>query len=434
MANYHELEDSMDMDLTVPPGAYNNNNNNNMILRTRSLDEPTHRALHHTEQSYKGSSQEFFDPADLDALHSSFDSSLLNIERERPHDAASACNATSSWDENDPGFADGPGQNHLRTYHSIEIPELPPPRSVRKSSRLSTGEAGLSKTPLRLRYRAPGTTVKKIGGGKLTPASAKRHRAPLQRRSPMRRVPPKTPRDTASNLSSNLTPRTAKQLQENSNAKSSHTAGGFGSFLPTCLDGFDLYGSTPSGFSSKKPPKISFGTVATVASSTLLETTTETADSLDTSDTSGAPFRFSSFPASLPRINNIGATEGQCPGIVERQCPGTVRKRMFGDPLNTSRNDDDGTHNSSMSSLQDDVQYAYSDDEDDDETAPSPTGTPVARTRLNFNTVSSPLGAFMSRLENQAEGTLGVALEHERSAVAYYLFTHSLRCFLCVDH
>jgi serine/threonine protein kinase len=409
----------MDLDLTVPPGAYNNN----MILRTRSLDEPTHRALHHTEQSYKGSSQELFDPADLDALHSSFDSSLLNIERERPHDAASACNATSSWDENDPGFADGSEQTHLRTYHSIEIPELPPPRSVRKSSRIANGEPGLSKTPLRLRFRPPGTAVKKVVG-KLTPASAKRHRAPLQRRSPMRRVPPKTPRD----LSSSLTPRTAKQLPENSIARASHTAGGFGSFLPTCLDGFDLYGATPSGFSSKKPPKTSFGTVATVASSTLLETTTETADSVDTSDTSGALFRFTSFPASLPRINNVGTVERQCPGMVERQCPGTVRKRMFGDPLNTSRNDDDGTHNSSMSSLQDDVQYAYSDDEEDDETGPSPIGTPVARTRLNFNTVLSPLGAYMGRLENQAEGTLVFALQHERSAVVC-LFTHSLHCF-----
>jgi hypothetical protein len=428
MAHFQELEDSMDLDLTVPPGAYSSNNN--MILRTRSLDEPAHRALHHTEQSYKGSSQEFFDPADLDALHSSFDSSLLNIERERPHDAASACNATSSWDENDLGFADGSEQTHLRTYHPIELPELPPPRSVRKSSRLSNGEPGLSKTPLRLRFRPPGTAVKKIVG-KLTPASAKRHRAPLQRRSPMRRVPPKTPRDS----SSSLTPRTAKQLQENSIARASHTAGGFGSFLPTCLDGFDLYGATPSGFSSKKPPKTSIGTVATVASSTLLETTTETADSVDTSDTSGALFRFTSFPASLPRINNVGTGERQCPVVVERQCPGTVRKRMFGDPLNTSRNDDDGTHNSSMSSLQDDVQYAYSDDEDDDETAPSPIGTPVARTRLNFNTVLSPLGAYMSRLDNQAEGTLILASEHEYSAVVYFCVCLLTVCvaFLLID-
>lgn len=411
----------MEVDPTMAPGVCSNN----MILRTRSLDEPSRRALHHTEQPYEGSSQEFFNPADLDALHSSFDSSLLNIERERPHDAASAFNA-ASWDENDPDFAHGSVQRDLRTCHSIEIPELPPPRSVRKSSRIANGESGLSKTPLRLRFRPPGTSVKKVGG-KLTPASAKRHRAPLQRRSPMRRVPPKNPRDS----SSSLTPRTAKQLQENSAAKASHTAGGFGSFLPTCLDGFDLYGATPSGFSSKKPPKTSFGTVATVASSTLLETTTETADSVDTSDTSGALFRFTSFPASLPRINNVGTVEGQCPGVVERQCPGTVRKRMFGGPLNGSRNDDDGTQNSSMSSLQDDLQYAYSDDEDDDETAPSPIGTPVARTRLNFNTVLSPLGAYMSRLENQAEGTL-VFCMGARALCSKFAFYSRFALLLCV--
>jgi hypothetical protein len=426
MANYQELEDSMDLDLMAPPGTQSSNNN--MILRTRSLDEPTRRALDHThaEQSYQSGFQEFFDPADLDALHSSFDSSLLNIERERPHDAASAFNAAASWDENDPVFADGQGRKHVRTYHSIEIPELPPPGSVlRKSSRRSNGESGLSKTPLRPRFRPPGTTVKKAGA-KLTPASAKRHRAPLQRRSPMRRVPPKTPRDS----SSGLTPRTAKQLQENSIARASHSAGGFGSFLPTCLDGFELYGATPSGFASKKLAKASIGTVATVASSTLLETTTETADSVDTSDTSGALFRFTSFPASLPRINNVRTVEQQCPGVVERQCPGTVRKRMFGDPLNGSR--DDGTHNSSMSSLQDDGQYAYSDDEDDDESALSPIGTPVARTRLNFNTVLSPLGGYMSRLENQTEGTLVLALEHERSVVVCCLLIFCV-AFLCID-
>jgi hypothetical protein len=384
----------MDLDLMAAPGT-RNININSMILRTRSLDEPTHsnHTLDFTEHSYK-SSQEHFDPADLDALHSSFDnSSIFNIERERQHGAVPSFTVAASWDENDQAFLDGPGRKHVRTQqqqqHSIQMPELPRPGAVRQSSRRSIDESGLSKTPVGPRFRPPGTCVKKTVG-KLTPASAKRHRAPLQRRSPMRRVPPKTPRDS----SSGLTPHTAKHLQDTSFGRATHTSGDFGSFLPTTLDGSDLYGAN---FSNKKPSKPSFGTVATVASSTLLETTTETADSVDTSDTSAPLFRFTSFPASLPRINNVKTVEGQCPG--------TVRKRMFGDPLNASLHDD-GTHNSSMSSLQDDGQYAYSDDE----SAPSPIGTPVARTRLNFNTVLSPLGTFMGRLENQTDGMFFVCV------------------------
>jgi hypothetical protein len=138
---------------------------------------------------------------------------------------------------------------------------------------------------------------------------------------------------------------------------------------------FDPHDSTPV-VGNKRPPKRSLGTTTTAtASSSLLETTTDTIDSVEIHE-STTPFRFTSFPASLPRIhNNPDSSTGF-------MCPGTIRKRMtFGTGLNHSR-DDDGTHNTSVSSIHDDNGCS------DDDSTESPL---VTRTRLNFNSVTTPL-------------------------------------------
>jgi hypothetical protein len=173
----------------------------------------------------------------------------------------------------------------------------------------------------------------------------------------------------------------------------------------------------------------------TTAASTLLETTFES----DTSSSSPTTrFRFTSFPASLPRVNNPR----------NRPCPDSVRKRMsFADTsalseVNQSR-DDDGTQNTSISSLsaegghhrlplppgshppailelnsQDargsedleepfhgqlfsDEDFGYSEDDD---SADSPARGVVTRTRLNFNMILSP--ASNDEEDNRATGTL----------------------------
>jgi hypothetical protein len=132
----------------------------------------------------------------------------------------------------------------------------------------------------------------------------------------------------------------------------------------TTLDSVDTHDTTPA-VKNVRPPKISLGsTVATAASGAALETTLESHESQD------APFRFSHFPASLPRIHP----------------PGTARKRI-------AREDD--THNTSIGSLQDG--YGYSDDD-------SSHSPEVARTRLDFASCKSPLH-MESMLPAQETGT-----------------------------
>lgn len=437
MEEHYNLDDSMDLDLIAGEAIVNNYNNNDMmILRTKSLDEHGKQGSyrnghdHHSHHRDNGS----LERSSTDALHSSFDASFLNSserQQQQQHQDSSTLfhplRAAASWDGNNPGgggfteettaVAIAAARNHShqqqQQHLSIEMPDLPPPGTIRKSSRLGRSSGiEASKTPVRLRFRPPGTAVKKAIG-KLTPASAKRHRVPLQRRSPMRRVPPKTPRESSLTRShSGHTPRMQGNLHDAHLAFGGSTGGGGGgggynatSFAPNSSESFDPYGTTPC-FSNKKPSKPSFGTVATVASSALLETTTETADSIDTLESSLTPFRFTSFPASLPRISNGQTAERQCPAGTT----GTVRKRMFAggeaavDALNGSRD-------SSMSSLHDDGHYTYSDEDDDDndsktqevqDLAPSPIGTPVTRTRLNFNTVLSP--PLPNQLDNPEQG------------------------------
>jgi len=165
---------------------------------------------------------------------------------------------------------------------------------------------------------------------------------------------------------------------------------------------------------------------------------------------SGTPFRFTSFPASLPRVHPplrdaAAPAKGEGPEV-----PDSIRKRMyFGFPPSSSQHqhhlhgattgagaaaapsstyhhhqqhnnnhsrEEDGTQNTSISSLSthgeddprmppvhtrlflDEEQYAYSDDDDEDDdngntnnnNTNDANAAAVGRTRLNFNLLLSP--------------------------------------------
>jgi hypothetical protein len=328
-------------------GGDNHNAKSGYILRSQSLDE-TDRAGKVFEV-HLGASNTFSPGAPVDSLSSSFDFSLLNADSQdiRKHTPA-VVRYAASWDEGEAATGDSCKRTKIRGLEADGIFEVP--ATIRKPAGNSDlGSPQLSSTPATIRVKQNDTSVKKKIS-KQTPTSSKRRRALLhQRPSPLGRVPPMTP---TSNQESVKAQFTLGRPQETWDATSFATA-------------------------AKRKPKVSLGTTATAAS-TLLETTTDTFDSVDTLESS-TPFRFTSFPASLPRINTNAAAE--------QPHPGTVRKRMsFGDTnlFNFSR--DDETHNTSLSSCQDDGNYDYSDDDEEG----SLLGTPVPRTRLNFNSVQSP--------------------------------------------
>ena len=395
-----------------------------MIWRTRSLDE----ANSSMEQSDDGTTDEIVPRGGAraaSALHSSFDAGLL-------HDGSPVCGSlfgyddgsdsrTPSWDEGDPSYGDRSSRKHQLPQAVAGFSEAVVPGTVRKKLAKRAANSLNAKTPGRPRLLPPGSVVKNKGS--CTPTSAvKRRMAPLpQRKSPMRRVPPPAP-----SLHLSAAAATPSRAQANEASLGTCAQGG-NSFLrsPEALT------PTRSGgpLSSSVRSLSKWHNTGTTTASTLLETTTES-DSADTSSPSSPTttrFRFTAFPASLPRVNNPR----------NRQCPDSVRKHMsFADgsaPIesNLSR-DDDGTHNTSISSLSgegghllapagpeeppsilelkskpstesDDIAEApihaslfLEDDDDDnfgysdDESADSPVRGIVGRTRLNFNMALSP--------------------------------------------
>jgi hypothetical protein len=160
----------------------------------------------------------------------------------------------------------------------------------------------------------------------------------------------------------------------------------------------------------------------------LMETTTETFESsADASIDSSTPFRFTSFPASLPRVNNLplrhsssslfGKDTTGGAQTVQICGPPSVRKRMsFGDILSVHRSSHQAaSHDSSFSSLLLDsgdenaqeshhrqghmdpqhlvLSEAFHPDQPNSAASAeafTTTGTPAPRTRLNFSTVTSP--------------------------------------------
>ena len=302
------------------------------IWRTGSLDEAnssnSHRDIRH-------------DGSRDSALHSSFDAALL-LDKTRISGPLFGVHDDDDDEEekldlrSSRSFCDGDaarditGKKHTRQLAGIETQETNLPGIVRKQPRMTAQSNACSTTPARPRLRHPGSVKK---SGTATPSSAiRRRRAPFHhRKSPMRRTSLPTGHTSSINFSA-MSPIPGNGRIE-------------GSMFPTANLPLSPKPQTPTrgiGSNTKQSMTKWYNTGTTAT--TLLETTFET-DSVDTSSPT-TTFRFTSFPASLPRVNNPRT----------RQCPESVRKRMpfnetnKSNTLNQSR-DDDGTHNTSISSL-----------------------------------------------------------------------------------
>jgi membrane-associated tyrosine- and threonine-specific cdc2-inhibitory kinase len=302
-------------------------------LRSQSLDHKFDKMADQAIENAPSSA--------VTSLHSSFDGTLMKDEQNdsifrRP---VRVSDASTSWDEG--ADEERNGRKHLLQQGPVEPASMPPGtvRKLPRSSTPSTIENGVA-TPARISRPPP---------AKQTPTSAsRRRRAPLlQRNSPYRKSPYRKP----------PTPRPFK-LQE--------------SVIPPATTFKLQQVGTPSRttpfynkFSTVRKADTCF-TAATVDNS--LDTTT--ADSQDPASPSTTPFRFSSFPASLPRVNPRSYVED--PSSLDGPgCPTTVRKRMTFSKgtlsdydysmlgarqtgrqaiLNISR-DEEATQNSSMSTI-----------------------------------------------------------------------------------
>ncbi len=378
-------------------GRYNDDHG--IILRTRSLDETSQHGPKHYRVGERADPEASRSVAS--ALHASFDASMPHHLSESPFfsDEDDEKDRSSSWHED---VGELSGRKHMRL--NLETVEAHPPETMRKQARRAVL---VSKTPARPRLRPPGAMKK---SATTTPSSAaKRRRAHWQiNESPLTRIAP-TPCQQAQLTSP---PTTTVRLGASIFGKG--LAGSTFSPVPPTFTP-----SSQSGLSGTAKSKYT----GTTAASTLLETTVESSDSVDTSSPTTTRFRFTGFPASLPRVNNPRS----------RECHDSLRKRMsFGEPafsdVNQSR-DDDGTQNTSISSLSAEGQHhmtlvpgalpptildihpppheehdtdslrpihakLFADDEDfgysDDDSESSPAREIVGRTRLNFNNVLSP--------------------------------------------
>jgi hypothetical protein len=394
-----------------------------LIWRARSFDE-AHSSM---ETSAERSDENHRDSeGDVSsALHSSFDAALLGssrVDRSLFGFDDGKQDPQPSWEEDgDPSLGELSGRKH-----AAETTEVIQPRTIRKKVARRDANIMDTKTPAKPRLIPPGSAMKKCSDD-FTPSSAvKRRRAPLpQRKSPMRRVDPLIPSTLPFASSNSFTPKTVRN--DGGSFFGAGVASGIGSakMLQT------LTPARSDGPLSTMKSTSRWQNTGTTAGSTHLETTIES-DSVDTSSPTTTRFRFTSFPASLPRVNNPR----------DRHCPDSVRKRMtFGDgglyEGNCSQSrDDDGTQNTSISSLSDGGQqqtqsasnkppsvlewknrqevisqnvdhdeggpvhaqlfpdeenFGYSDSDDDSTASPVLRGI-VGRTRLNFNMVLTPPG------------------------------------------
>ena len=420
----------------------NENGNESKIWRAQSFDETrAKQVVNHNDPT--GSEELFHDrnSPGAPALHTSFDCSFL--ENNGVH-RSTMFDSQSSWDdEADPSLGDLSGRKHLLPQLPVETAtEVIPPGTVRKKIPRRTPNnnlSGISSGRPRYSHQSGSTTTKKFFDDNAPSSAAKRRRAPLsQLKSPIRHTDPLTP--ALPLASTTKTPMTGRNDGYNSvfgAFTSSNQNAGTGNKL-TITPTRHVNGTT---FSTMKSTS-RFHNTGTTAASTHLETTLES-DSVETSSPTTTRFKFTSFPASLPRVNNPR----------NRQCPDSVRKRMsFGEnnDLNDTNplKDDDGTHNTSISSLSgeggaqhltatnppavlewkckpegiapDDLEesgpahaqlfphednFGYSDEDADDSSA-SPVREIVGRTRLNFNLVLTPPGNDVKQEPKQDQGKL----------------------------
>mmetsp|Transcript_6409 Transcript_6409/g.16264 ORF Transcript_6409/g.16264 Transcript_6409/m.16264 type:complete len:1413 (+) Transcript_6409:433-4671(+) len=359
------------------------------------------------------------------ALHSSFDASMLRggEDTNNFHHADSVRQALLPEQQRDTNLNELSGRKHyLRPRTPVDSsPDATtkqPPRTVRKTTKSEAeavesitreekeeeGQTPLPSGGLFLSTDSPGparprrlsTTPKPTPG-----TAAKRRRAPTSyrpRQSPMRRVPPNTPapffagnnqippsvRHTSSAL-----PSTNPFLKKAPATDDSHDANGIQYSLPwshgheqtpakKSIAGGSLFDKVAPAAEDKSTP-----TPAHRLSQ--LEATFDTTDESNSVETSSpARFRFSAFPASLPRVNNPRSSVANTASRNMKDgslYPDSVRKHMtfseqadHGEPsflnFDTSANayltnntnnkssdltnqsrDDDGTQNTSISSL-----------------------------------------------------------------------------------
>ena len=245
-----------------------------VIMQTRSLDDNFDELPNEDDGSqYCGDG-----PASaVTSLHSSFDAALL----ERDDGVASIfrknrVSTTPSWDSS-LQESEVIGRKHSLQPVGAGTTELLHPGTVRKLPRRSSIPPRIdsTRTPGKPNRLPPPSTVKKTS---LTPSSARRRRMmqnQTKSRSPYRRIPPTTPRY----------PRHAEQ-------SSNKTLFG---------DGLDHTTPTPSLSMTVLKSRIQTGNTATTANTSFDATIgSDTHESVSPVST---PFRFTSFPASLPRVN-----------------------------------------------------------------------------------------------------------------------------------
>jgi hypothetical protein len=353
------------------------------MWRTNCLDESLHHEAtqllsaqqdlnvhHQSEHSFSDSTPNVNSSFDMSLLQRSQPSTLNGCESSLVPNNSALIRPTASWDELASASAEKRARGnelkplHNRAHFALDHPELPPTGVSDVAARRHRDNSIRRRTVSNSGCAASSTLVNGSSKGKSTPASAaKRHRI-RPRSSPLQLKAPTTPRSVADVTTGTI-------------------AGGIR--LP------ELY--EPVTVAKKRKPKRSLGTCTTAASTTTTldeETTMDhsTDRSVDTHDTN---FRFTAFPASLPRIHSVHPS---IPGHTVH----TIRKRMsFGSattaaagvasfmPAAPGPND---SQNTSVSSLYQDF---YSDDErdnDDESTVQSSIlGTP--RARLNFNALAS---------------------------------------------
>eukprot|EP00521_Asterionellopsis_glacialis_P008589 CAMPEP_0195286336 /NCGR_PEP_ID=MMETSP0707-20130614/3836_1 /TAXON_ID=33640 /ORGANISM="Asterionellopsis glacialis, Strain CCMP134" /LENGTH=1234 /DNA_ID=CAMNT_0040345969 /DNA_START=389 /DNA_END=4093 /DNA_ORIENTATION=- len=258
------------------------------IWRTQSLDEGKQN------QSNSDEDEVSFHGADTSgcvaALHQSFDAALLeSCRNENSNSSHEKQGEYSSWDEYDSNVvhestlgAELSGKKHLRQQAMAEPAEMIHPGTVRKLPRRSS----TTKTPTQKRSVFPLSSTVKKSGQSATPGSTNHRRA--QHRVPLARK---------SGSSSTQRPRSSQQQQHNATL-------------------------TPTRPRSGLPPNTALK--ASTRTQVTLETTTTETDSHGTNSPVTTPFRFTSFPASLPRVNNLrtgSPFDGNRPAD-------SVRKRM----------------------------------------------------------------------------------------------------------
>jgi serine/threonine protein kinase len=305
-----------------------------ILWRTQSLDDEAGWRRRMPMQESRDENQDN-DSSVATALHSSFDASLLN-------------------DDGESSIFRSAGK-HARNASSEEQ-DVVAPGTVRKLQRRSDLPPGPNKhTPGRHgHYLRKGSACAKINMmmmmGDRTPTSAARRRrnTHAQRRSPrlqsMSRFPPSaTPfkfQETTATTTSPATPRVSL---------------------------FDT-NTTMQPMTTNKPPLTP--TRAFKAMTTVRKATCQTATTVNSSFDGGlnddshetaspTPFRFTSFPASLPRVNNTRNNRSSHAMTATFPPPTTTRKRMTfsalaendGKSSNSSSREEDATNNSSLSSL-----------------------------------------------------------------------------------